>query len=147
MNSQLNIPLRMLQLVGTLTVLFVVVLAYLVFLEPPWLSYTNTPFPVLNSPVRAGTAVQMLAGRCNSARVTRTYALSRTLKCKGYEIILPAGLVAIDPGCITVVSAVNVIPLGAPAGTCALHGYGEIRGVIRTISVAWESAPFEVATE
>ena len=147
MNSQLNIPLRMLQLVGTLTVLLVSLLVYLVFLEPPWLIYNNSPFPVLNSPVKPGDAVKMTVARCSTAGVLRVYGLSRTLKGSAAEIVLPAGLAAIKPGCITVVSAVNVIPLGTPAGTYTLHGYGEIQGVIRTSSVAWESQPFEVVPQ
>ena len=144
MNPQLQIPLRMLQLVCTLAVLFVGLLAYLVFLEPPWLIYNNSPFPVLNSPVKPGDAVRMTVDRCSTASVLRVYGLSRTLKGNAAEIVLPAGLAAIKPGCITVVSAVNVIPLGTPAGTYILHGYGEIQGVIRTSSIEWESQPFEV---
>lgn len=147
MNQQLNIPRRMLQIAGTLTVLFVGLLGYLVFFEPPWLTYTNTPFPVLNSPVRPGDPVKMTVARCSSASVTRLYALSRTLKGNGVEIILPAGLVSIDPGCIRVESAANVIPIGTPAGTYTLHGYGEIQGVVRTSSVAWESQQFEVVPQ
>lgn len=134
----------MLQLIGTLAVLFVGLLAYLVFLEAPWLTYTNSPFPVLNSPIKAGSAVQMTVARCNSTDVTRVYGLARTLKCNGGEVVLPAGLASIKPGCTTALSAVNVIPTGTLAGTCTLHGYGEIQGIVRTISVAWESQPFEV---
>ena len=144
MNPQLNVPLRMLQLVGSLAVLFVGLLAYLVFLEPPWLIYNNSPFPVLNSPVKAGSAVQMTVDRCNSTNVLRVYGLSRTLKCNGVEVVLPAGLASIKPGCTTALSVVNVIPTGTPAGTCKLHGQGEIQGIVRTISVAWESQAFEV---
>lgn len=144
MSPQLDVPRRMLQLVGALAVLFIGLLTYLVFLEASWLTYTNSPFPVLNSPVKAGSAVQMTVARCNSTDVTRVYGLSRTLKCTGGEVVLPAGLASIRPGCFTAVSMVNVIPTGTPAGTCTLHGSGEIQGVVRAISVAWESAPFEV---
>ena len=144
MNPQLNIPRRMLQLVGTLAVLFVGLLAYLVFLEAPWLTYTNSPFPVLNSPIKAGTSVQMKVGRCSTASVTRVYTLARTLKGKGSETVLPAGLASITPGCVTVVSAANVVPLGTPPGIYRLVGYGEIQGVVRTSSIRWESQPFEV---
>lgn len=95
MNSQLNVPRRMLQLVGTLTVLFVGLLVYLVFLEPPWLIYNNSPFPVLNSPVKSGDTVKMTVARCSTASVLRVYGLSRTLKGSATEIVLPAGLAAI----------------------------------------------------
>ena len=137
-------PVLMTRLVAALALVFIALLAYLVFLEPPWLTYTNTPFPVLNSPVRPGNPVKMTVTRCSSASVTRLYALSRTLKGNGAEIILPAGLVSINPGCISVESAANVIPPGTPPGTYTLHGYGEIQGIVRTSSIAWESQPFEV---
>ena len=127
-----------------ISALFVCILGYLVLFEPPWLTYTNSPFPVLNSPVRPGTAVQMMVGRCSSANVTRVYALSRALVCGKASLLLPAGLVSIEPGCTSVVSAVNIVPLGAPPGRCYLHGFGEIQGVVHTNSVEWKSQPFDV---
>lgn len=130
---------------AVLMAVFVTMLMYLVYFEAPWLAYMNTPFPVLNSPVRSGTAVQMTVGRCSSANVTRVYALSRALVCGKDSIILPASLVSIEPGCTSVVSAVNIVPLGAPPGRCYLHGFGEIQGVVRTNSVEWQSQPFDVA--
>ena len=129
---------------GVLMAVFVSMLMYLVFFEPPWLVYTNEPFPVVNGPVHAGESVQMLVGRCSSASVTRVYSVSRTLQGPHSSIILPAGLAAIDPGCTEVISAANVIPVGTPPGTYTLHGYGEIQGVVRTSSIRWVSKPFEV---
>ena len=130
---------------AVLMAVFVSMLMYLVFFEPPWLSYTNEPFPVLNSPVKGGDPVQMVVERCSEAKVTRIYAVSRTLVGSHTSIILPASLAAIDPGCTSVVSAVNVVPIGTPPGTYTLRGYGEIQGIVRTSSIRWVSQPFEVA--
>ena len=130
---------------AVLSAVFVSMLMYLVFFEPPWLTYTNLPFPVLNSPVKAGSSIRLTVSRCSTASVTRIYAVSRVLVDKdGKQLLLPAGLATIDPGCLDAVSASNVVPIDTPPGTYTLHGYGEIQGVVRTSSVRWESQPFEV---
>ena len=144
MNHSIVWPLWTSRAVVVLLTAFVSTLGYLVFFEPSWLSYTNSPFPVLNSPVQAGTAVQLQVDRCSTATISRVYGLSRTLYSERSEILLPAGVTSIDPGCKPVVSASNIIPAGTPPGTYRLRGYAEIQGVVRTNSVEWESQPFEI---
>lgn len=112
--------------------------------EPPWLVYTNLPFPVLNSPVKAGNVVVIQVSRCSTARSTQIYTVSHALRGPGLPIILPATTVPIDPGCGSRVVATNKIPEGTPPGQYRLIGYGEIQGIIRSHSVQWHSQYFEV---
>ena len=114
--------------------------------ERPMLAYEHLPFRVLNSPVKAGTPVMLRVTRCNRDNKLRTYVVSRTLiGADGGRYVLPASQTSIEPGCITVVSALTVIPIDAPPGKYTLRGYGEINGFIRTHVVQWQSAEFEVA--
>ena len=144
--TSLTLPHVMTRLAAALAVLFMAMLGYLVFFEPPWLTYTNLPFRVLNSPVKVGTAIQMEVSRCSTARVSRVYGLARTLTSGTHapSVVLPAGIASVEPGCSLVVSAANIVPVGVPSGTYRLRGQGEIQGIVRTHSVEYESEEFEV---
>ena len=131
--------------VGLGTTLLLMIL-YLVFFEPPWLVYSNLPFPVLNNPVRAGEAVELKVSRCSSDTHTRLYAISHKLVPSdgGDVTILRATESSIEPGCNTLKSSINVVPLDAKPGKYVVTGYGEIQGIIRSSSIAWRSEEFEV---
>lgn len=130
--------------VCVLAILFMSLVTYLVFLEPPWLSYTNLPFPVLNGPVKAGTTVSLHLARCSTSPVTRVYSVSRVLKCGGVPILLPATVSTIEPGCNKAISNLSIVPESMLPGTCHLEGYAEIQGMVRSDSIKWESQEFEV---
>lgn len=117
------------------------------FLERPYLSYGNLPFPVLTPRVKPGEPVLLEVLRCNSDDRQRVYGMGRTLvplDSRGPSYVLPAGAASIDPGCNTSVSAVNVIPLGVPPGRYYVQGSAEINGSLRTFVLHWASQPFEV---
>lgn len=129
-------------------VLSVAALTYLMFFEPPFLSYPGLPFKVA-APARPGESVQLQVTRCNSDKSKRTYQLSHTLVSvdTGRYWVLPAGIVSIKPGCASGVSAANVVPIGTPPGVYVVEGYAEVQGTIRTFDVHWYSEPFRVMSQ
>ena len=117
---------------------------YYVFFEPPFLTYPNLPFPVLTPKVKHGDAVQLDVRRCNSDTKTRVYGLAHSLVGETVTILLPAMPTSLPPGCAQAVSVINVVPQGTPPGTYHIEGYAEVQGTLRTYSIPWRSAPFEV---
>ncbi len=122
------------------------ILAWLIFFEPPWLVYSNLPFPVRTPVVHPGSPILMDVSRCSSATQTRVYIVShRLINVRDNTVyILPATTASIEPGCNTVVSSVNIVPKGAPPGRYRVSGFGEIQGIIRTSLVSWQSEDFDV---
>jgi hypothetical protein len=121
--------------------------AWFGFLEPPFLSYRNLPFPVQDPRVRAGTPVLLQVIRCNGDTKTRTYLIShRLIRVDVMEppTILPAGPVSLEPGCTREVSAANTIPTGTAPGLYVVEGFAEVSGTWRTHSIRWYSEPFQV---
>ena len=118
--------------------------SYYAFFEPPYLTYENLPFPVLTPVVHDGEPVLLMVGRCNNDDKTRIYGISHRLVGEHLTILLSAVPTSIEPGCTTAISAVNVIPKGVPPGTYHIEGYAEVQGTLRTSSVSWRSATFQV---
>lgn len=117
-----------------------------VLLEKPPLRYSNLPFPVMLSPVKDGEVAKIRVSRCNDDDHTRLYLVARSLIHipSGDSIVMPATTVSIEPGCRTVVSSVNVVPVGTPAGKYFIKGVGEVNGLVRTHTVSWSSEAFDV---
>ena len=120
---------------------------YLVYFEPPFLSYKGLPFKV-EGQTRAGESVKLRVTRCNSHDKPREYEVTHWLKCAGDDqllVVLPSGKVPpIQPGCTNNISAFNVIPSGTKPGWCRVGGFGVVKETIRTVEVPWVSEWFEV---
>lgn len=137
---------------------FALLFVYLAFFEPPILTYSNIPFPILNADntepnagaplvkVKAGDAVHLKVTRCSSSRKERLYPVSHALVLRETDekILLPATQAVIEPGCHTSVSAINVVPEGTLPGIYFVTGTAEVNGTIATHTIGWNSADFEV---
>lgn len=120
---------------------------WLLFLEPPWLSYRNLPFEVQAPTARPGELVPLHVVRCNATDAVQTYAIARSLENldTGQYFVLPESLVQIRPGCHDETSLANRVPAnGVPPGRYRIIGMAEIQGTLRTMHVPWWSRPFEV---
>ena len=150
MQNLIKIPLWPARLIVLLLLMFASFFTYLVFFEPPWLSYTEGPFMVLNSPVKRGEVIDLKVDRCSTATVSRTYGLSRRLECKDEQsgkitvLPIPPATKDMQPGCYQIISRETSVPTTAPLGWCRLRGNAETQGVVRTHSVEFESKWFEV---
>lgn len=122
------------------------VIAYLIWFEPPWLSYQSLPFRVVTPIVSPGDTVLLEVGRCSTASTVRVYGISHTLRntATGETTVLPATSSAIRPGCKTVPSATNTVPINTSPGIYVVDGYAEVPGTVRTSLVHWYSETFEV---
>lgn len=115
-------------------------------LLPPPLAYANLPFPVLNSPVTAGTEVFLDVRRCTFWRSRLTYTVTHELhnETNGAHYLLPSTPITLDPGCSSSISTVNVVPTGVPPGIYTFSGTGRVSGWLRTFDIPWVTQPFEV---
>lgn len=121
-------------------------LAWLWF-EPPWLTYTNVPFPARVIQVRAGEVVPVTVARCSTATEPRAYDVTRQLERQdqpAQPVLLPLARVTADPGCVTATSRLHAVPPGTPPGIYRLTGRALIEGSLHSHVVPWHSQPFEV---
>ena len=142
----MTLRLKFVVLVWLFVALAGAMVGYLAIFEGPFLSYPSLPFKVLGS-ARPGESVRLLVTRCNSSSEPLDYELSHWLKnidAADPAVILPAGRVPLNPGCETVISAANVIPVGTPPGRYVVGGMGVVKGTLRTFRVPWYSEPFDV---
>lgn len=118
------------------------------FFEPPFLEYTNLPFPVENPVVAPGETVRLLVRRCNTEDKTRIYGISHMMRPVGDDkatpIVLPATQASVAPGCEVAISTINTVPSNVAPGMYYIDGYGEVQGTIRNHFIHWYSKPFEV---
>ena len=119
------------------------------FVEEPWLSYGNMPFPVVGK-VMAGQPVVYSVIRCNSKSTRQTYQTTRNLQRMGAGQIstpLPPIDVSIEPGCNPAQIRMNVIPITTPPGFYMVHGKVPVRGLYKDHIVGWNSSIFEVVAD
>jgi hypothetical protein len=135
-------------LASLMAVLTAGVVAWALFVEQPWLSYENLPFPPVAAKVHAGDVIPLMVKRCSSAEQTRSYAIThsvQTLSGSGKPVVMPSGFVTIEPGCEPpTVSEFNRIPMSVTPGMYRIHGVAVVDGTLRTFAVPWSSQPFEV---
>ena len=120
---------------------------YLLYFEPPFLSYRSLPFKI-EGPVKPGKPIKMTVTRCNSSDRPQGYEVSRWFKCAGDDkppvVLLGVKVPPIPPGCAVAISEVNITPEGTKPGWCRVGGFGVVSGTLRTIEVPWVSEWFEV---
>lgn len=144
----MNLKLLYVINVGALA-LVILIGAYFGLLEAPALSYTNSPFPTIESSVRPGQVIHLIVARCNSERKTRNYVISHQIIGGLRPILMRSETSPILPGCTSSISDINKIPDGLPvevlpSGTYHIEGTAEIQGTFRTFIVLWRSQPFEI---
>lgn len=122
---------------------------YSVFLEEPYLSYGNMPFPV-EGKIIAGQPVVYPVIRCNSRPTAQTYQTTRNLERMGMGQVsapLPSIEVSIEPGCNPAIVRMNIVPESTPAGFYMVHGKVIAKGLFFEHIVIWNSGIFEVISK
>lgn len=126
-----------------------------VYNEKPFLSYSNTPFPVGHlvdgevvpvGPIKAGEIVPLVVIRCNNTSRDMVYPIARTVERvdNREQIMLDNSIVQIPPGCETGESRLNRVPLTTPPGRYRILGLSPVPTSFRVINVPWSSEEFEV---
>lgn len=116
------------------------------FFEPPYLTYTNLPFPTLVREIRAGEVMPLQVIRCNNDDQTHNYVIAHSLEnldTHAYTL-LPMVQLNISPGCHPGTSTINRVPPDTPTGRYRVFGTAEIRGLLKTHIVEWYSQEFAV---
>ena len=119
---------------------------YAYFLEQPYLSYQNRPFPPSIEKVTAGEPVPLIVERCNSADHLKSYKTTHSIRSEttGITTMLPDVRVSIKPGCHRSISKVNEVPKGTAPDIYTVYGIAIAEGSLRNFNVPWSSEPFEV---
>lgn len=133
----------------SITMLTMMTLIYLIWLEQPYLSYTNLPLPLLKDRIYAGEQLPLRVNRCNTSKQTQTYMVARSL----HNLDVPSDVIALEstavsvlPGCTSDVTLLHRIPVFVEPGHYQLRGVAMVPGLIRNFLVEWHSEPFTVRT-
>ena len=118
-------------------------------IEPPPLSYTNLPFPVLNSPVAVGTPIVMLIARCADSRAEQPYIVSRELVRVDDRLRIPLSPTRnmARSGCEEYRAQTATLPDDIDPGIYVYRGVASVQGWFRNYSVSWETEPFEIVAQ
>jgi hypothetical protein len=119
---------------------------YVAFIEGPYLSYPDTPFPVVGTTFHAGEIVPLRVTRCNSDNRQHSYYLAHAVmnvKTKA-TYVMPEEYVQVPMGCTFGISFTHRLPVVLPPGQYIIFGGAQIRGTIRYFDVEWQSEPFVV---
>jgi hypothetical protein len=122
------------------------IVVYLLLFEPPPLTYTNLPFPVLAPVVMPGDKVPLRIKRCNSTDRMLLATLTRTLENLDRRefVSMQSTVTPIQPGCTESTSLTNHVPLETPPGAYRVVGVAQVPGTLKTHYVTYYSAPFIV---
>ena len=127
----------------------VATVVWALFIDQPYLSYKNLPFPTTIQKVRAGEVIPLRVYRCNDTDTVQVYTVAHLIVSLDKElpsfVLPPNELVPIEAGCTEAVSMINRIPQEAPPGTYSVVGVARIPMLLgRKALVPWHSQPFEV---
>lgn len=116
------------------------------FVEKPYLTYKNLPFPVLQKQVFAGEIIPILVIRCNDTEEMQNYNTTRALEnvVTKENFLLEEQRLLIKPGCTQSESRVNKIPPTVPPGKYYIYGTAEVRGHSHFLILDWRTQEFEV---
>jgi hypothetical protein len=130
----------------TLMAVLLAGLGWMAYIDKPYLTYNNLPFPTLLQQVRAGEVIPLRVERCNSDSEPHTYNTTHAVEeiDKHTYTIMPDVRILISPGCTSSTSLVNRLPPNLPPGRYRVFGTAEVHGVIRMHNVEWHSQPFQV---
>lgn len=132
----------------------VAIFMYMLFLQAPYLTYENLPFPTTLEQVASGDVMPVYIVRCNSDPIPHNYNTTRSIERLDdrkagdpkYVMLTPAE-VNIPPGCSTSVSLLNRLPEHVPPGRYRLIGAAEVQTPFRTHFVQWYSQAFQVVAK
>ena len=123
-----------------------VVYAYFAFFEPPPIRYPTLPIPVLGD-VRVGEPIRFTFEVCVDRPQAVDVAVFRMLMrsdLAGDPIHLAPGQVTLPPGCQTINSAANKVPIGTAPGAYFLQGWAQPTGASRSARIYWTTTIFRV---
>lgn len=128
-----------------IAILAVVVSFWAYIFEPEPLTYPVQPLPVFQERIYPGTAPKLTVTRCASAEGL-PYVFKRNLRDEdtGAITVLPSVETNAPKGCITIMSAAQVLPDDTKPGRYTLYGTSRAQGLFRSHEVGWRTEVFVV---
>ena len=137
-------------LAGVFLILGVAIYAvniYSSYLERPFLSYKNLPFPVTPEAVVPGQQISFVVVRCNSSHEIQQLVSTRALVPEDSimkAIIFDYIFVNVEPGCTPPTSLTATIPLGTAPGFYRIAGKSKVKGLAADHEVSWNTERIKV---
>ena len=136
-------------LVGVFLILGVTIYAvnmYSSYVEKPWLSYRNLPFPMTEQAYPGGK-IEFVVVRCNSSSEVKQIVSTRALVPEDItmmSIVFDFVFVNVAPGCSPAVTLSTNVPESTPPGFYRYVGKSKIKGLISEHEVDWNTTLLEV---
>ena len=136
-------------LVGVFLILGVTIYAvnmYSPYVEKPWLSYRNLPFPMTEQAYPGGK-IEFVVVRCNSSNEVKQIVSTRALVPEDttmMSIVFDFVFVNVAPGCSPAVTLSTNVPESTPPGFYRYVGKSKIKGLISEHEVDWNTTLLEV---
>ena len=131
-------------LVGVALVLGVSIYAvnmYSTYVEKPFLSYENLPFPITKTAF-PGEQVEFVVVRCNSSKELKRLVSTRALVPEDITmqtITFDFVFVNVSPGCSAPIKLPLTIPHGTDPGFYRYVGKSAIKGLVSEHEVSWNT--------
>ena len=126
------------------------VYVYAKFFEQPDLTYRPLPFPVMFNTVYSGSVAAAVATRCNARKTVLSYLSTRQFKRENSTqpaVILESVWISAEPGCTSVSTRANVVPVDTQPGFYRFTGVAMVPGLIGIHEVNWNTDVFEVVAK
>ena len=119
---------------------------YSSYVEKPWLSYRNLPFPMTEQAYPGGK-IEFVVVRCNSSNEVKQIVSTRALVPEDttmMSIVFDFVFVNVAPGCSPAVTLSTNVPESTPPGFYRYVGKSKIKGLISEHEVDWNTTLLEV---
>ena len=136
-------------LVGVFLILGVTIYAvnmYSSYVEKPWLSYKNLPFPITETAYPGGK-IEFMVVRCSSSSEVKQLVSTRTLVPEDITmrtIVFDFVFVNVAPGCSAPLKLSTNVPESTPPGFYRYVGKSKIKGLISEHEVDWNTTLLQV---
>jgi hypothetical protein len=114
--------------------------------QPPYLSYPDLPFAPTKQVFQPGEAASFTVRACNRDTVPHSYPVVRELHSVDGLLQYSFGSTTVvwPPGCKTIISVVNRVPVETPDGEYYIVGYSEDAQRLNSVTIPWQTEPFTV---
>jgi len=115
------------------------------YIEQPYLTYRNLPFPA-GQKAYPGELVPLIVERCSTSAKPEKFSMTRNMRNENTRevTLLPPIETSIAPGCHRASSKLHHVPENLTPGTYTIWGITTVKGFFRDHEVIWYSEPFEV---
>lgn len=145
--SKTTVLIALAALTGILVSTITVGSIWVLYIEPPFISYHNLPFPHSGTITYApGDTAHTLVVKCNSSPNHIFYSTANAMINEETQkvVAFPEIPLVATPGCQTESTADMVVPLDTPEGIYHFYGVTTVSGGYSMHNIPWETQSFMV---